>query len=102
MGKRESKWMEVAAVRSSGFGGGVEWAGGRWRPDWQSVVAASALESLVEHGLRMVVKIGACQCMAGDWKGGSVMKEGWAEIWVGRCLWVLGVWSVHDLGSGPA
>ena len=60
MGKRELEWMEVAAIRSGGFGGGMEWAGGRWRPDRRSVVAASALESLVEHGLRMVVKIGAC------------------------------------------
>ena len=28
----------------------MEWAGGRWLPDRRSVVAASALESLVEHG----------------------------------------------------
>ena len=69
----------------------MEWAGGQWRPDRRSVVAASALESLVEHGLRLVVKIGACRCMAGDRKGGTVMREGWAEIWVDRCLWVLGV-----------
>ena len=54
----------------------MEWAGGQWRPDRQSVVAANALESLVEHGLRWVVKIGACRCMAGDQKGGTVMKEG--------------------------
>ena len=27
-GKRESEWMEAAVVRSGGFGGGVEWAGG--------------------------------------------------------------------------
>ena len=94
--------MEAAAVRSSGFRGGVEWAGGRWRPDRRSVVAASALESLVEHSLRSVVKIGAHRCMAGDWRGGSVMREGWAEIWVDWCLWVLGVWPARDLGSGPA
>ena len=25
--------MEAATGRSSGFGGGVEWAGSRWRPD---------------------------------------------------------------------
>ena len=25
--------MEAAAPRSSGFGGEVEWAGDRWRPD---------------------------------------------------------------------
>ena len=66
------------------------------------MVAASALESLVEHGLRWVVKIGARQCMAGDRKGGSVIREGRAEIWVDRCLWVLGVWPAHNLGSGSA
>ena len=27
-----SGWRTVVA-RSGGFGGGVEWAGGRWRPD---------------------------------------------------------------------
>ena len=81
----------MAAVISSGFGGGVEWASGRWWPDRRSVVAASALESLVEHSLRSVVKIRARRCMAGDRRGGSVMREGWAEIWVDRCLWVLGV-----------
>ena len=32
MGKRGSKWMEAAAAKSGGFGGGVAWAGGRWRP----------------------------------------------------------------------
>ena len=58
--------MEAVAVRSGGFGGGVEWAGGQWRPDRRSVVAASALESLVEHDLRLVVKIGARWCMTGD------------------------------------
>ena len=91
MGKRESEWMEAVAVRSGGFGGGVEWAGGRWRLDQRSMVAASALESLVEHYLQSVVKIGARRCMAGDRRGGLVMREGWAEIWVDRCLWVLGV-----------
>lgn len=50
------------------------------------VVAASALESLVEHGHQSVVKIGARRCMAGDRRGGSVMREGWAEIWVDWCL----------------
>ena len=72
--------MEAAAVRSGGFGGGVEWAGGRWRPNRQSVVAASALESLVEHSLRLFVKIGARRCMASNRRGGSVMRERWAEI----------------------
>ena len=51
--------MEAAMARSGGFRGGVEWAGGRWWPDQRSVVAASVLESLVEHSLRSVVKIGA-------------------------------------------
>ena len=82
MEKRELEWMEAAAVRSGGFGGGVEWAGVRWRPNWRLVVVASALESLVEHGLRSVVKIRAHRCMAGDRRGGLVMRDGWAEIWV--------------------
>ena len=72
--------MEAATIRSGGFEGGVECASGRWRPDRRSMVAASALESLVEHCLQSVVKIGARRCMASDQKGGSVMKEGWAEI----------------------
>ena len=38
--------------------------------------------------------------MTGDQRGGLVMREGWAEIWVDRCLWVLGVWLARDLGSG--
>ena len=66
----------MAAVRSSGFGGGVEWAGGRWLLDRRLVVVASALESLVEHYLQSVVKIGARRCMAGDRRGGLVMREG--------------------------
>ena len=41
-------------------------------------------------------------CMAGNRRGGSVMREGWAEIWVDRCLWVLGVWPACDLGGGVA
>ena len=94
--------MEAAAVRSGGFGGGMEWVGGWWWLDRRLVVAASALESLVEHDLRSIVKIGAHRCMAGDRRGGSVMREGWAKIWVDRCLWVLGVWPVRDLGNGPA
>ena len=100
--KRDSEWMEAAAVRSGAFGGGVEWVGGRWQPDRWLAVAASALESLVEHGLWLVVKIRARRCMAGDQRGGLVMRKGWAEIWVDRCLWVLGVWRARDLGSGPA
>ena len=54
--------MEAAAARLGGFGGGVEWAGGWWQPNRRSVVAAksaSALESLVDHGLQSVVKIEA-------------------------------------------
>ena len=64
-------------------------------------MAANALESLMEHGLRSIVKIGAHRCMVSDQRGGSVMREGWAEIWVDQCLWVLGVWPARDLGSGP-
>ena len=40
--------------------------------------------------------------MAGDRRGGSVMREGWVEIWVDQCLWVLSVWPAHDLGGGAA
>ena len=68
--------MEAATIRSGGFEGGVECASGRWRPDRRSMVAASALESLVEHYLRSVVKIRARRCMAGNRRGGSVMREG--------------------------
>ena len=32
-GKRGLEWMEAAVARSGRFGGGVEWVGGRWRPD---------------------------------------------------------------------
>ena len=58
----------------------MECASGRWQPNRQSVVAASALESLVEHSLRSFVKIEARRCMASDQRGGSMMREGWAEI----------------------
>ena len=65
--------MEAAAVKSSGFRGGVEWAGGWWRPDRRLMVAASALESLVEHGLQSVVKIDR-----------SSLMHGWrSERWIG-------------------
>ena len=65
--------MEAAAVRLSGFRGGVEWAGGRWRLVRRSMVAASALESLVEHGLQSVVKIDR-----------SSSVHGWrSERWIG-------------------
>ena len=70
-------------ARSGRFGGGVEWASGRWRLNRRSVVAArlaSALESLVEHGLRSVVKIGAQ----------PILVDAWLAIGeVGlRCLWI--------------
>lgn len=31
--EREDRSGWRMAARSGGFGGGVEWAGGRWRPD---------------------------------------------------------------------
>ena len=73
----------MAAARSGGFEGGVEWVGGRWRLDQRSMVAArsaNALESLVEQGLRSVVKIGAQ----------PVLVDAWLAIGeVGlRCLWI--------------
>ena len=75
--------MEAMAAKLGGFGGGVEWAGGRWRLDRRSVVAArsaSALESLVEHGLRLVVKIGAQSILVSAW-----LVIG--EVGLG-CLWI--------------
>ena len=72
---------------------------------WWSVAARLAISGGGQIG-QCIGKIGGAQpavscqdrsstctrrCMAGDWKGGSVLKEGWAEIWVDRCLWVLGV-----------
>ena len=56
----QSGWR-MAAARLGGFRGGVEWVGNRWWSNWWSVVAArsaSALESLMEHRMRSVVKIG--------------------------------------------
>ena len=58
---------------------------------WWSVAAksANALESLVEHGLWLVVKIGAQPVLVvHGWRSkrwvlgvcGSGMREGWAEI----------------------
>ena len=73
----------MAAARSGGFEGGVEWVGGRWRPDQRSMVAArsaNALESLVEQGLRSVVKIGAQPVLVGAW-----LAIG--EVGLG-CLWI--------------
>ena len=75
--------MEAAAGKSGGFGGGVEWDGGRWLPNRRSVVAAksaSALESLVEHGLRSIVKIGAQPVLVSAW-----LAIG--EVGLG-CLWI--------------
>ena len=69
-----SEWR-TAAARLGGFGGGVEWAGDRWRSDQRLVVAAkstSALESLVEYGLRSVVKIGIELGALGDEISGSI------------------------------
>nr|POE45269.1 hypothetical protein CFP56_43031 [Quercus suber] len=76
--------MEAAATRSGGFGGGVEWAGGRWQPDWRSMVAArsvSALESLVEHSLWLVVKIGAQPLLVGAWL--AIKEVGLGCLWIG-------------------
>ena len=75
--------MEAAAAKSGGFGGGVEWDGGRWLPNRRSVVAAksaSALESLVEHGLQSIVKIGAQPILVGAW-----LAIGEVDL---RCLWI--------------
>ena len=77
--------MEAAAVaRLSGFGGGVEWVGGQWQPDQQSVVAAklaSALESVVEHGLQLVVKIKAQPVLIGAWL--MIREVGLGCLWIG-------------------
>ena len=88
----------------------MEW----WRPDrfpciwlicaFRGAICDSVWEKRGQIGNRWwwprsVVKIGARPCMAGDRRGGSVMREGWAEIWLDRCLWVLGVWPALDLGD---
>ena len=88
--------MEAAAARSGGFGGGVEWASGQWRADRRLVVvarSASVVESLVEHGLRSVVKIRAQPVLIDAWLAiGNVGlwclwigdEEGWAKIF--KCV----------------
>ena len=55
-----SQWR-TAVARSGGFGGEVEWAGDRWRPDQLSVVVA-----------RLVVKIGIELGALGDEIDGSI------------------------------
>ena len=75
--------MDAAVARSGGFGGGVEWAGGQWRADRRLVVAArsaSVVESLVEHGLRSVVKIRAQPILVGAWLAIGEVDLG--------CLWI--------------
>ena len=71
-------------ARSGGFGGGVEWAGGWWQPDRRSVVAArsaNALESLVEHGLQSIIKIGAQPVLIGAWL--AIGEVGLGCLWIG-------------------
>ena len=89
------------AARSDGFGGGVEWVGGRWQPNRQSVAAARSarvLESLVEHGLRQLSRseLNLYSSVHG-WRSkrwvlgvrGSVMREGWVEIF--KCVMFVSV-----------
>ena len=62
----------------------MEWAGDRWWPDWRLVVAAksaSALESLVEHSLWSVVKIGAQLVLVGAWL--AIGEVGLGCLWIG-------------------
>ena len=59
-------------------------AGGWWRPNRQLVVAArsaSALESLVEHGLPSVVKIEAQPILVGAWL--AIREVGLGCLWIG-------------------
>ena len=55
-------------TRSSGFGGGVEWAGDRWRPDQLS----RSISSLGLWAMRSVVRS----------RGGNDGRNGW---WVVGC-----------------
>ena len=74
----------MAVARSDGFGGGVEWVGGQWQPNRQSVVAARsarALESLVEHGLRLIVKIRAQPILISAWP--VIGEVGLGCLWIG-------------------
>ena len=73
--------MEAAAAKLGGFGGGVEWAGGRWLPDRRSVVAAGSANAL-ERWVLVVC--------------GSVMNEACAKIF--KC--VMSVRSGLVLGDG--
>ena len=78
--------MEAAAARLGGFGGGVEWAGGRWRPDrpvhwrdWWSTACSRLSRSELNlyssmHGWRLERWV----------LGVSVMREGWADIF--KCV----------------
>ena len=63
--KRRSEWIEDGGMEwsgSSGFAGGVEWVGDRWRrPNRRSVVAA-----------RSIVKIGIELRALSDEIGGSI------------------------------
>ena len=82
--RERSEWMEDGGGQIGGFGGGVEWAGDRWWPDWRLVVAArsaSALESLVEHSLWSVVKIGAQLVLVGAWL--AIGEVGLGCLWIG-------------------
>ena len=75
--------MEATAARLGGFGGGMDWVGGQWQPNQQSVVAArsaSALESLVEHGLQLVVKIEAQLVLVGAWL--TIREVGLGCLWI--------------------
>ena len=80
--------MEAVVAKLGGFGGGVEWAGGRWRPDrpvrwraWWSTTYGQLSRSelnlyLSVHGWRSDRWVlGVC---------GSVRREGWAEIF--KCV----------------
>ena len=64
-GQRGLEWMEATTIRSGGFGGGVEWVGGRWWPDqparwraWWSTACNRLLRSKLNlyslvHGWRL-------------------------------------------------
>ena len=77
--------MEAAAAKSGGFGGGVEWDGGRWLPNRRSMVvakSASALESLVEHRLQSIVKIRFQPILVSAWL--AIREVDLGCLWIGN------------------
>ena len=66
-----------------GGGSQIGWVWGWSGVGWWSVAAKStnALESLVEHGLRLVVKIGAQPVLVSAWL--AIEEVGLGCLWIG-------------------